>query len=181
MLAALAAMYTVTLSMIGNTTFTSKIGVRQGSPTSCVVFIIFVNSMIKLIKSNCFLQWLHLLVLMDDIILLLTTRRGMEHKLTLLDQFCLNNGMLVNNFKTKFFTIHASGRDRESFRVGEMVVKWCDRYVYLGSVFTSDGTLSCAITAHAQAKMCHILKFVSFLNKNKDIPFMLRRRCSKQH
>ena len=145
-----------------------------------IFFIVSVNSMIKLIKSNCdpddFLQWLHLLVLMDDTILLWTTRREMEHKLTLLDQFCVDNGMLVNNLKTKFFTIHASGRDRELLRVGQVVVEWCDRYVYLGSVFTSDATLSCAITAHAQVKMCHILKCVSFLNKNKDILFYVKKK-----
>ena len=41
---------------------------------------------------------------------------------------------------------------------------------------TSDGTLSCPIIAHAQAKMCQILKFVSFLNKNKDIPFYVKKK-----
>ena len=100
----------------------------------------------------------------------------MEHKLELLNQFCVGNGMIVNNLKTKFFVIHASAEDREPFRVGEMAVQWCDRYVYLGSVFTSDGSLRSAITAHAQAKMCHILKFVSFLDKNKDVSFYVKRK-----
>lgn len=180
MLSALVAMYAVTLSVIGTSVLTSKIGVRQGSPTSCLLFILFVNQMIRLIKSNCgqdgFLQWLHLLVLMDDTVLLSTTRRGMKQKLTLLNEFCVNNGMVVNNMKTKFFVIHASAEDREPFRVGEMVVEWCDRYMYLGSMFTSIGTLKSAIAAHAQVKMCHILKFVSFLEKNRDIPFYVKKR-----
>lgn len=145
-----------------------------------IVYNFFVNFMISLIKSNCspegFLQWLHLLVLMDDTVLLSTTRHGMERKLSLLNQFCVNNGMLVNNIKTKFFAIHASVVDREPFRVGEMEVRWCDSYVYLSSVFTNKGTLSSAIAAHAQAKMCHILKFVSFLRKNIDIPFYVKKK-----
>ena len=70
MLAALVAMYTVTLSVIGTAVVASTIGVRQGSPTSCLLFTLFVNNMINMIKLQCgtdgFLQWLHLLVLMDD-------------------------------------------------------------------------------------------------------------------
>ena len=104
-----------------------------------------------------------LLVLMDDTVLLSTTRRGMQRKLMLLNEFCINNGMVVNNDKTNFFTVNASECDREPFHVGEIEVQWCDRYTYLGCVFTSDGALSSAIAAHAKSKTCQILKFVSFL------------------
>ena len=84
--------------------------------------------------------------------------------------------MQVNNSKTKFFAIHSSVAERAPVRVGEMVVEWCDRYTYLGSVFTCDGSLASAIQAHAQAKMCHVLKYVSFLQKNNDIPFYVKKR-----
>ncbi len=107
MLTALAAMYTVTLSVLGMTIIESKIGVRQGSPTSCLLFVLYINSMIHGIKSNCepdgYLQWLHLS--MDDTVLLSTTRRGMQRKLAFLNEFCTNNGMVVNNAKTKFFSL----------------------------------------------------------------------------
>ncbi|MPC44065.1 LINE-1 retrotransposable element ORF2 protein [Portunus trituberculatus] len=70
MLLDLAAVYMCTNSVIGTTVISAAIGVRQGSPTSCILFVIFVNDMIRLIKQNCdingFLTWLHLLVLMDD-------------------------------------------------------------------------------------------------------------------
>ena len=180
MLAALAAMYAETFSVLGTAVLESKIGVRQGSPTSSILFVLYVNSMINIIKSNCepdgFLQWLHLLVLMDDTVLLSTTRRGMQRKLTLLNDFCNNNGMVVNNAKTKFFTVNPSEHDREPFHAGEIEVQWCDRYTYLGSVFTSDGALSSAIAAHAKSKTCQILKFVSFLQKNTDVPFYVKKR-----
>ena len=180
MLAALAAMYAVTFSVLGKAVLESKIGVRQGSPTSCLLFVLYVNSMIHVIKRNCepdgFLQWLHLLMLMDDTVFLSTTRRGMQRKLVFLNEFCINNGMKVNNTKTKFFTINPSEHDREPFHVGDIEVQWCDRYTYLGSVFTSDGSLSSAIAAHAKSKTCQILKFVSFLKKNTDVPFYVRKR-----
>ena len=55
------------------TLIASTIGVCQVSPTSCLLFVIFVNNLIKLIKHSCgtdgFLGWLHILVLMDGMIL----------------------------------------------------------------------------------------------------------------
>ena len=70
MLTAIMAMYRVTESVIGTSVVTAVLGVRQGSPTSCYLFIIYVNELIKYVKRNCdperFLDWLHILVLMDD-------------------------------------------------------------------------------------------------------------------
>ena len=30
--------------------------------------------------------------------------------------------------------------------------------------------------AHANAKLCHLLKYISFVKKNNDIPFCIKRR-----
>lgn len=90
---------------------------RQGSPTSCLLFIIFVNDLIALIKNGCgvdgFLVWLHTLVLMDDTVLLSTTRQGMQRKITLLNEYCKGYGMSVNNMKTKFFALNCLPEERE--------------------------------------------------------------------
>ena len=92
-------------------------GVRQGSPTSCLLFIIFVNDLITLVKDNCkedgLLSWLHILVLMDDTVLLATTREGMLHKIGLMKSLCDNYGMKVNEAKTKFFVVGGSEMDTE--------------------------------------------------------------------
>ena len=84
--------------------------------------------------------------------------------------------MLLNEGKTKFFVINGREADRMPFLMGELSVAWCSQYVYLGSIFTSDGSVSSAIAAHAQAKMCHILKFVSFIKKNNEVPFYVKRK-----
>ena len=48
--------------------------------------------------------------------------------------------------------------------------------MFLGSPFTTDGSVSSVISAHATAKIPHVLKFVSFIKKNNDIPFYVKRR-----
>ena len=100
MLGALVAMYKSTQSIIGTAIITATIGVRQGSPTSCLLFILYVNEMIKIIKENCmedgFLRWLHVLVMMDDTVILSTTREAMLHKVSLLQRFCQIYEMKIN-------------------------------------------------------------------------------------
>ncbi len=180
MLAALVAMYSVTRSVIGTAVITTTIGVRQGSPTSCLLFVLFVNDLIRIIRARCgvdgILGWLHVLMFMDDTVLLSTTRESMEKKLSLLQEWCNNNGMKVNTDKTKFFAITGTFRDRRPFILNGFSVKWCDTYVYLGSAFTSDGNPSSAVVEHARLKTCHLLKFISFIKKNRDIPFYVKKR-----
>ncbi len=122
MLAALVAMYSVTESMIGGTAMTAALGVRQGSPTSCLLFIVFMNKLIRMLKrsyeSDGFLDWLHTLMLMDDTVLLSTTREGMINKVTILKIFCSDYGMIISASKTKFFVIGGSQEEAEPLRVG---------------------------------------------------------------
>ena len=47
MLGVLTAMYRVTQSVVGTALFTTTLVVRQGSPTSCLLFIIYINELVK--------------------------------------------------------------------------------------------------------------------------------------
>ncbi len=92
MLAVLVSMYSVTQSVLGIAVVAATIGARQGSPTSCALFIKYVNEFITLIKNSCgmegVLPWLHILMLMDETVLFSTTRHGMEYKFRLLNENC---------------------------------------------------------------------------------------------
>ncbi len=45
-----------------------------------------------------------------------------------------------------------------------------------GLTFTCDGKVSHSVRLHANSKLPHVLKFVSFINKNNDVPFIVKRR-----
>ena len=166
MVTAIGAMYSVTQSILGTVIIKTAIGVRQGSPTSCFLFILYINDLIKLIRETCepdgFLSWLHLLVLMDDTVLLSTTRESIVKKVKLLVSFCEKYGMVINESKTKLMVINGSDKDKESILVNRIMINHCNIYTYLGSPFTSDGLLSTVIKAHTQEKMAHFHKFIGF-------------------
>ena len=106
MLSALVAMYRATEGILGTAVVTATRGVRQGLSTSCFLFVIFVSELIKRIKNVCqpepFIGWVHILMMMDDTVLLSTTREGILKKMDVLADFCEEYRMVVNCSKTKF-------------------------------------------------------------------------------
>ena len=70
-----------TQNKLGNKTFVSKHGVRQGGATSCSLFTFYINSTIRKIKTygpDGFLRDTHTLLFMDGTVLLATSPDGAE-------------------------------------------------------------------------------------------------------
>ena len=84
--------------------------------------------------------------------------------------------MVINEIKTNIMVINGSCSIKNPIAVHRLVIKHCDIYTYLGSPFTSDGSISSAIKVHAQEKMAHFHKFISFIEKNNDLPFIIKKR-----
>ena len=180
MLSALVSMYSNTTNILGSTVITSTIGVRQGSPTSCYLFIIFVDVLILLLKSKCstepILGWLHCLMLMDDTVILATSREKMLEKLQLLDQYCLENGMKVNTSKTKLMVINGKPLDKVPLVLSNFIVRACSEYVYLGTIFTADGRTDSSLEAHLESMNKEVNKLLIFFATNYDAPFYVKKR-----
>ena len=180
MLSALVAMYSSTTNILGSTIITSTIGVRQGSPTSCYLFVIFVDVLILMIKSKCspepILGWLHTLMLMDDTVILATSREKMAEKLKLLDEYCASSGMRLNESKTRLMVINGSPMDKIPFVIANVVIKYCTSYVYLGVIFTSDGRVATSLSEHLINKSKELNKLLIFFATNYDAPFYVKKR-----
>ncbi len=183
MLSAIIAMYTITSCVLGSTVINSCIGVRQGSPTSCFLFVIFVEMLIRMIKNNVnpdsFLDWLHTLMLMDDTVILATSRERLEQKLKYLEEYCKEYGMVINEKKTKLMVINGEEEDRETIFMGDVAIKHADSYVYLGAIITADGSTATSIVHHAKEKEKSLNKLLIFLAVNYDAPFYVKLKVFK--
>ncbi len=146
MLLAIWAMYKCTRYVLRSAVISATVGVRQGASTSCLLFALYVDFLVRTMKeryaSDGFLGTLHMLLLMDDTVILATTRQAAAKKFQILLDYCSEFGMRVNEQKTKLMVINGSVTDRTSLTVGTMTLGYTDRYVYLGGHFTDDGQIN---------------------------------------
>ena len=180
MLAALASMYAVTKFVLGATVITATLGVKQGSPSSCFLFTLFVDEMVRLIKASPpdgLLDWLHLLVLMDDTVIIATSYEKLCQKLEILAKWCNQSGMVINEDKTKYMAFNSAERRPVLLHThaGVVTVLHCTEYTYLGCVVTSDGKISTSIAKHVSTRGKAINKLVRFLDKNENAPFIVKK------
>ncbi len=176
MLFAFAAMYKVTHSVIGSAVIYPTVDVRQGSPTSCLLFIMFVNDLTRLIKQICdmvgFLAWLYILIRMDDTVLLSTSRENMISKVQLLNRFCASHGMKINERKTTFFFINGTDEDKEAMHVDDVSVSVCEHYTYLGRL-AANGSTTTAIKLHAHSNLCHLIIRIMMCHFTSNVKFLM--------
>ena len=116
MLSALCSMYKVTFGAMGASLMRFVQGVRQGAPTSCFLFTMYANELIRRMKATCpdddFLSKLHMLLLMDDTCILASSREQCLNKLNILTRFCKDKDFVINQLKTQFFVINGNETDK---------------------------------------------------------------------
>ena len=104
------AIYKCTKFIFQKVTFFANLGVRQGSSTSSLLFTLYVDKMIQMVKNSFnddgFTAGVHILMLMDDTILLSTSKSCLTKKLKKCQEFCKAYGMSINEKKTKFMVIN---------------------------------------------------------------------------
>lgn len=100
MLHALQALYRGTKILLKSVITDVSIGVRQGAPTSYWLFVLYMDNLVQKLKSfvsdDDFLQKMHWLLFMDDVVLLVTSReKGMKRMIAFME-FCSECTMAVN-------------------------------------------------------------------------------------
>ena len=183
MLKILQAIYRNTKFLFESVIILANLGVKQGSSASCILFIIYVDRMIRMVKvafeEDGFLGSLHMLMLMDDTVLFATTKEKLIEKFQKCQDFCEQYGMSINQKKTQFMVINKRKKDKESIVSRGITVKYCDTYVYLGAPITDNGSYLSMINAHAKDKLKHSIKYYSFLDRNPDVPFYMKKRVAE--
>ena len=178
----LAAIYANIKMVFKLATIATSMGVRQGAATSCMLFIIYLDVMVKMINGvddDKFLKSCHALLLMDDTVLLATSRERLIQKFKIVQEFCTMYGMSINISKTKFMVINNDMNDKIPIILGGLTVKYCSTYVYLGAFITDDASLHHSLQLHVESKMKHVLKLASFLHRNPELPFTMKKQVAE--
>ena len=166
----------ITTSFIGNLQIEAEAGVRQGSPSSCFLFTTYVNPMIRMIKEygqDGWLESLHLLLLMDDTVLLSSTKNGIMWKFQKVLDYCAQFNMKVNEKKTKLLSVNVTEPQPLIFE--DITVECCDKYVYLGNIIMNQ-PIRVQVEEHVLSQAKNIRKFQSFLYKNQSAPYTVKRK-----
>ena len=175
MLHALKNMYKNTYSVLNSITISTSSGVRQGAPTSCLLFITYVDKMIKMIKEKVpvdgFLGDLHALMLMDDTVIVATSREMCVRKLDAVIDYCEAYGMEINVKKTKFMVLNHNNEDQLPLETQNRKIEYCPKYLYLGSWFTDDGDQKSILKLHEPAQLASLNKFSIFCQVNSEMPY----------
>ena len=113
----------------------------------------------KVLPNDSFLLDVHALMLMDDTVLLASTRERIIEKLEVFMKFCEKYGLVVNELKTQMMVINGVAADCQDFVVSGVVVKHTTFYIYLGSRFTENAKLKDAIQLRVKARQKDLNKF----------------------
>ena len=135
--------------------------------------------MINGVEDDSSLGSLHALLLMDDTVLFATSREKIIQKFRIVQQFCDLYGMSINVKKTKVMAINSDSNDKQPIISKGIIVNYTSSYLYLGAFITDDANYLSSINLHVDDKRKHFLKFVSFLDKNRDLPFPMKKRVAE--
>ena len=178
-LSALTHMLRNTTNIIGSHYSCATAGVKQGSPTSSSLFNFYINDTITRIKQHQpdgFLKELHILLFMDDTVILATSRQTMIDKLNTVYKTSSELDMILHPTKSKYITVNTD--DDLPFHIGPVTISYTTNYLYLEAQI-SNKLMQEQVKLHSQNKQCHVTKFVSFLKNNTDAPFSVKKKFGK--
>ncbi len=93
-----------------------------------------MDQLVRMLKRNVdsdgFLQTLHSLLLMDDMVILATSRDMCLRKMNIVMDYCREYGMVLNEKKTKFMVIRGTDRDKEPLIIQNVMIVYSSKYLY---------------------------------------------------
>lgn len=174
MLRAIQAMYSCTQSVLRSATIDATVGVRQGSPSSCLLFTIYMDEVVRMINrcvdTDGFLGTLHTLLLMDDMVILATSKEMCVRKLTAVLDYCQEHGMVLNEKKTKLMVVQGTEEDRLPLTVRNIKIDCVHKYLYLGTWICDDAKMNTVLDLHETMNETQLNKFAIFCAGNNIMP-----------
>ncbi len=131
-----------------STIFPSNVGLKQGCNLSPLLFNLFVNDFLTEINVSLphspLLRGIPINGLMyaDDLVLISETESGLQALLDTLHQFTETWCLKVNMSKTKCMHFSRTKITPQALKFGSDYLEATDKYCYLGTMFTKNGSLN---------------------------------------
>ena len=162
--------------------FLTYSGIKQGAPSSVILFIIFMDDVIDNLKNKCadefLIKNLHSLLHADDTLIFSLERELFILKCnTLIDSFHLKK-LQLNLKKSSYMIINPNTKDsRVDLKLKSGWLPYKDHTIYLGALFTDSGILSNDIINHAVSKNKGVsVKFANFVINHMYCPITVKKK-----
>ena len=184
MLNALIAMYISSKSVVEyNNEFSDYIvllaGVKQGAPTSGLLYIVYTLGIIDIYNQTFnpepLIYIYHLLMHADDILLLATSRTIAIAKIKLLLNYCNDNYIRLQTKKCAIMCVNSNDiSDSETVLIENLSLKPTTCEIYLGSAITNSTKLIDDVNADIKNRQISVVKYFAFLRSNLNAPIDIK-------
>ena len=185
MLQALKRIYLHTTCIIGKAAnaseeFRTYSGIRQGAPSSVLLFICFMDELFSFLETHCvaepILNMIHCLLHADDTVIISTDRQLFIKKCNTMLKYFKDNSMSLNFPKSSYMVINPKEGDAKSDLHLEFgTIEYKAKYVYLGVVVSDTGSIGYDIEQFVESKRANVtIKYNNFLRKNFLAPLPVK-------
>ena len=184
---AIKAMYSMTRCIIKSgkklsEVFITHSGIKQGAPSSVILFIIFMDEFIDIIRDTCvreqIIEVLHILLHADDTVVLSTDRTLFMKKCNTLITAFKAKKVSLNLGKSGFLVISPITEiDHCDIKLDSGWLKYCSSYVYLGVIISDNGTVAVDVDMHIEQREKSVfVKLANFMRNNPAAPITVKRK-----
>ena len=161
-------------------TFVTKSGIRQGSASSVLLFILFMDGLFSYLRQSCTTEELikdfHALVHADDTLIISTQKEKFIIKCNHMLDYFKENNLKLNLDKSSYFILNPKETDRKtSLLLKDGMLSYKSVQEYLGVIVSDCGILRLDVTKFIREKRCNVLiKFTNFCSKNFLAPLSVK-------
>ena len=152
--------------------FNTSCGIRQGAPSLSLLFIMFINDLIDLIRARCvsepLIEAIHVLLHADDTLILGTNRSLFVKKCNFMLEYFNNNKLKLNLGKSGYLFINGKESGEQIvINLSNGVLHYKHKIVYLGVIFSDTGKITNDIKDYVHERRTNItVKYSNFCARN---------------